>query len=93
MSDAQTDRWRRSEGPYGAIYQRKKAEYAASDRDWTPKRIDNAVRRYAGKKLIRDIWREWRRAGREMAAVTAGRITGSRQQPISSFRAIWPFSG
>jgi hypothetical protein len=51
-------------GPYGAIYAAKKAEYAASERGWSPKHIDNAARRYAGKKLIRHLWRNWRAAMR-----------------------------
>jgi hypothetical protein len=57
-------------GPYGEHYVRKKSEYLATweDRGWLPKGInghcDNAARRYAGKKLIRDVWREWRAAAR-----------------------------
>jgi len=59
-----------AKGPYGELYLAKKAEYQATweARGWLPKgiagHIDHAARRYAGKKLVRDIWREWRALAR-----------------------------
>lgn len=59
-------------GPYGEHYGRKKAAYMQRVVDtadappgpetWTPKRADNAARRYMTKCLIRDLYGAWRAA-------------------------------
>jgi hypothetical protein len=47
-------------GRYGSIYSWKKRKYIAEARKgWTPKHIDNAARRYASKKFLRDLWKYW----------------------------------
>ncbi len=60
-------------GPYGEHYLRKKAEYTARGEagEWPAKalklRIDRMARRYAEKRLIRDLREAWRRELRLMA--------------------------
>lgn len=58
---------------FGEVYGAKKAEYLARveltaglppkhPEKWTPKRADMAARRYMTKRVLRDLWREWRKA-------------------------------
>lgn len=47
-------------GLWRATYDRKKADYEANRPDWTPLRRHNAAMRYAVKKLLAAMWREWR---------------------------------
>jgi hypothetical protein len=50
-------------GPYRQLYDRKKAEYLerveAGEEGWTKLRADRAAKRYAEKRLIRDLWVAW----------------------------------
>jgi hypothetical protein len=54
------------DGPYRALYlkrkeiERKKAEAAGIK--MTKKHIDNRARRYMEKRVLRDLWKAWRRA-------------------------------
>jgi hypothetical protein len=66
------------DGPYWQHYLTKKAEYAVSsaERGWAQgaglaKHVDNAARRFAGKRFVRDLWREWRHAARAQSALAA----------------------
>lgn len=71
-ADKETGEAAHAVGPYGEDYGRKKAEYMqrveataelpAGPEKWTPKRADNAARRYMTKCLLRDLWRAWRAA-------------------------------
>jgi hypothetical protein len=69
----ETGEVKKEAGPYGELYHAKKAEYmvrvaATEELDkghvdkWTPLRAERAARRYAEKRLLRDLWRAWRHA-------------------------------
>lgn len=49
-------------GPYREAYSLKKAEYEVNHADWTPLHRHNAAMRYAVKMLLKEMWKEWRRA-------------------------------
>lgn len=55
-------------GEYRAVYDQIKARYEAERPDWTQARRHAAARRYATKRLLRHLWREWRRVIREQEA-------------------------
>lgn len=52
-------------GPYRLIYDAKKSEYlervAAGETGWTKLRADRCAKRYAEKRLLRDLWVAWNR--------------------------------
>lgn len=59
-------------GPYYAIYATKKAEYLArgeaGDAAWVTKlHCDRAAKRYASKRMLRDLWNAWKLAEVRMA--------------------------
>lgn len=65
-------------GPYGEIYETKKADYTArveagevcaQGHKWTKVRADKAARRYMTRRLLDDLWRAWREAHAAMAAI------------------------
>jgi hypothetical protein len=51
-------------GPYRRLYDAKKAEYLArgeaGEKEWTRLHADRAAKRYASKRLLRDLWSAWR---------------------------------
>ena len=52
-------------GPYRLLYDQKKAEYlervAAGEDGWTKLRAHRAAKRYAEKRLLRDLWISWQK--------------------------------
>jgi hypothetical protein len=56
-----------AQGPYRAIYDRRREATAIAHDDWTPMHSHMDALRVMTKYLLRDLWREWRRAYRPMA--------------------------
>jgi hypothetical protein len=54
---------RKSIGPYGAVYLARKAYELARDPEIKPIAAHRRAQRYMEKRLLRDLWQAWRRAG------------------------------
>jgi hypothetical protein len=48
-------------GPYRELYDAKKIFYREKWPDTTPMHVHRAAQRYMEKRLLRDLWREWRK--------------------------------
>ncbi len=51
-----------AQGPYRAVYDRRRAATAEAHADWTKAHSHMDALRVMTKYLLRDLWREWRRA-------------------------------
>jgi hypothetical protein len=49
-----------NDGEYRAAYDERKEHTRETHPEWTPKHRDFDARRYAAKRLLRDLWRAWR---------------------------------
>lgn len=56
------------DGPYRAIYDRRRAATALSHPDWTKGHSHMDALRVMTKYLVRDLWREWNRAASSSSA-------------------------
>jgi hypothetical protein len=52
----------------GQMYKARRAHTASVHPDWTKAHSDNDARRYITKRLLRDLWRAWREAARDLVA-------------------------
>lgn len=82
-------------GPYRRIYDAKKSEYLArveaGEEGWTKLRADRCAKRYAEKRLIRDLWTAWKRdiAGQKHLDAQAGRAGDEDRGGHVAVEAHW----
>lgn len=50
----------RADSPYKKFYEERKAATLASERGWTPIHAHRDAARYMVKRVLRDLWRQWR---------------------------------
>lgn len=58
---------RETRGPYGELYLRRKTYEHARDSDMSDKHAHLRAQRYMEKRLLRDLWRAWRRTTQVLA--------------------------
>lgn len=63
-----------SEGPYRAVYDRRRAAAAITHPDWTKGHAHADACRVMTKYLLRDLWREWNQAVRKSRADEAEQL-------------------
>lgn len=81
-------------GPYRQIYDRKKADYLArveaSEEGWTKLRADRAAKRYASKRLLRDLWVAWRHDVAGQISAEAHNAPAGDSEPEAAIAAVKP---
>jgi hypothetical protein len=64
-------------GPYGEVYQRRRAATDITHEEWTKAQRHNDARRVMVQRLISDLWSEWRRAKNPMPQKAERRLPAS----------------